>query len=82
MTEKPIGKVTSYFSKAEVAAIDLTDDLRVGDKIHIKGNTTDFEQVVKSMQIDRVDVEEAGDGDAVGIKVKDKARQGDIVYKG
>ena len=53
MGEKEIGKVSSFFSHVSVAAIKLTDKLKIGDKIHIKGNTTDFEDTVKSMQIDK-----------------------------
>lgn len=80
--EKQIGKVFSYFSKIGVAAIELTKDtLALGDKIHIKGKTTDFNQEVKSMQIEGKDVQEVGTGKSVGIKVKDKVRPGDLVYK-
>jgi len=76
-----IGNVESYFSKIGVAAIKLSGDLKVGDKIKIKGHTTDFEQKVDSMQIDREDVEEASDGDEIGIKVKDRVRPNDKIYK-
>lgn len=76
-----IGNVESYFSKIGVAAIKLSGDLKVGDKIKIKGHTTDFEQKVGSMQIDREDVEEASDGDEIGIKVKDRVRPNDKIYK-
>ncbi len=78
--EKEIGKVMSYFNHVDVAAVTLTDELKIGDKIHIKGHTTDFEQEVKSMQIDREEVEEAGEGDDVGIKVKERVRPNDVVY--
>jgi len=57
--EKEIGKVSSYFTHVSVAAIELTGKLKVGDKIHIKGHTTDFEQKVDSMQIERKEVKEA-----------------------
>lgn len=76
-----IGKVTHYFSKISVGAVELTGTLKVGDKVRFKGATTDFEQVVESMQIEGQNVEEAGPGDAVGLKVKDRVREGDIVYK-
>lgn len=79
--EKEVGKVTHYFSKIGVAAITLTDTLKVGDKIRIKGHTTDFEQVVESMQINKTDVKEAKAGDEIGIKVKEKVREKDVVYK-
>lgn len=78
---KPIGKVGSYFSHIGVAAIDLTDGLKVGDEIRIKGNTTDLTQKVNSMQINHKDVKVAKKGDSVGIKVEDKVRPNDLVYK-
>ena len=80
MSEKEIGNIKSYFSKIGVAAIDLKGTLQVGNKIKIKGATTDFVQVVDSMQIDRKEVSEAGKGISVGIKVIDKVRSNDKVY--
>ena len=79
--EEEVGRVMDYFAKISVAGIDLTAKLRVGDAIHIKGHTTDLEQLVDSMQIDRDSVEEAGPGDKIGIKVKDRCRGGDHVYR-
>jgi translation elongation factor EF-Tu-like GTPase len=79
--EEEIGRVTDYFAKISVAGIDLTGKLRAGDTIHIQGHTTDLEQVVESMQIDREQVEEAGAGDRIGIKVSDRCRSGDRVYR-
>ncbi len=76
-----VGEVFTYFSKIGVAGIKITKKLRVGDKIRIKGATTDFEQVVESMQIEKTPVEEAEAGQSVGIKVKEKVRKGDKVYK-
>jgi putative protease len=64
-----------------VAAIELTAPLEVGDKIHIKGHSTDVEEVVSSMQIDNVDVKEAKAGDSVGVKVSERVRKRDTVYK-
>ena len=82
MPEEEIGKVASYFSKIGVAAIDITKGaLKVGDKIHIKGHTTDIEQDVDSIQIEHQSVPEAKPGDSIGIKVKDRVRDHDIVYK-
>lgn len=81
MTEKPIGRVESYFSNIGVAAIKLNTSLKKGEKIHIKGNTTDFEQKVSSMQINKKDIAEAKKGDSIGIKVNDKVRPNDVVYK-
>ena len=79
--EEEVGRVMDYFAKISVAGIDLTAKLRVGDTIRIKGHTTDLEQSVDSMQIDRDSVEEAGAGDKIGIKVKDRCRGGDHVYR-
>ncbi len=81
MPEKAIGKVTDFFSRPVVAGIELTATLKLGDKIHIKGHTTDIELVVDSMQINNVDVKQAKTGDAIGIKVSERVRRGDIVYK-
>lgn len=81
MSEKEVGRVTHYFGNIGVAIIKLTDALRVGEKIHVKGATTDFEQVVESIQIEHKPVEEAKAGDEVGIKVSGKVREGDVVYK-
>lgn len=80
MGERFIGKVRDYFKKVGVAAFELEGALKVGDIIHIQGHTTDLTQPVDSMQIDRVDVQEAGPGDYVGIKVSERARPGDDVY--
>ncbi len=79
--EEEIGRVTDYFAKIGVAGIDLTGKLRVGESIHIRGHTTDLEQVVDSMQIEHEQVEEAGAGDKIGIKVSDRCRKGDQVYR-
>jgi len=81
MKEEEVGKVVDYFSKIGVIAVELTGELRIGDKIHVKGATTDFYDVVESMQIEKEPVEVAGPGDAVGIKVKERARKKDRVYK-
>lgn len=80
MEEKEIGRVSSYFSHVEVAAIKLSGKLKVGDKIHIKGHTTDFEVPIKSMQIERKNIKEAKKGDHIGIKVPEKVRPNDRVF--
>ncbi|MCK5624355.1 translation elongation factor-like protein [Candidatus Pacearchaeota archaeon] len=80
MKEKEIGKVSSFFSHVGVAAIKLTNNLKVGDKIHIKGSTTDFEDVIGSIQIERKEVQKAGSGDHIGIKVQEKVRPNDTVF--
>lgn len=80
--EIKVGQVTHYFSKAEVAAIKMTDgELHTGDTIHIKGHTTDFEQEVSSLQIEHQPMEVVKAGDDIGIKVKEPVRKKDLVYK-
>jgi translation elongation factor EF-1alpha len=81
MPDVEIGMVTDFFAKPLVAGIELSGTLRIGDRIHIKGSTTDMELTVESMQIERVNITEAKPGDLVGIKVLDRARRGDKVYK-
>lgn len=81
MPEEEIGSVSDFFAHPVVAGIDLTGTLQVGDQIHIKGHTTDLELTVSSMQINNVNVNEAKAGDAIGIKVTDRVRRGDTVYK-
>ncbi len=80
MAEKEIGEVSSYFSHVEVAAIKLSDKLKVGDKIHIKGHTTDFEIKIDRIEIERKSVKEAKKGDHIGIKVPEKVRPNDKVF--
>jgi len=76
-----VGEVTHYFTKISVAVVDVSAPLKVGDPIAIKGMTTDFEQTVGSMQIDGEDIEEAKASDDIGLKVADRVRKGDIVYR-
>jgi len=81
MSEEIIGEVSDFFAHPVVAGIELTAGLRVGDKIHIKGHTTDLEMTVDSMQINNEQVEEAQPGDSIGVKVSERVRSGDLVYK-
>ena len=82
MEEEKIGLVSNYFSKISVAAVEITDGtVSVGDRLHFLGHTTDFESTVHSMQIEHKSVTEAKKGDSVGIKVPEKVREGDKVYK-
>ena len=81
MPEVVIGKVNDFFARPVVAGIELTASIKVGDKIHIKGHTTDLELAVNSMQIDNANVEQAKAGDNIGIKVGERVRHGDLVYK-
>lgn len=80
MAEKEVGKVSDFFAHVVVAGIDMTGSLKVGDKIHIKGHTTDIEMDLTSMQLDNKDVTEAKKGQSVGIKVPERVRPGDVVY--
>lgn len=80
--EKPIGKITHYFSNIGVAVIDLSSPLKEGEEIRIMGGeNTDFNQIVDSMQVDHKEVKSAKKGDSVGLKVKEKVHEGYKVYK-
>ena len=81
MPEIEIGAISEFFARPVVAGIKLTAPLKTGDRIHIKGHTTDLELVVESMQINNVNVTEAKVGDEVGIKLPDRARKGDAVTR-
>ncbi|MCD4760073.1 translation elongation factor-like protein [archaeon] len=82
INEKKVGKVFAYFAKIGVAAINVTDDsIGIGETLHFKGATTDFTQEIESLQIDKKEVNHVEAGKSVGIKVKDKVRPGDEVYK-
>jgi putative protease len=82
MVEEKIGIVEHFFTNISVAAIKITDgELKVGNTIHIVGAHTDFSQTIDRMEIDRKAIEIAKPGDAIGIKVKDRVREHDVVYK-
>jgi len=76
-----VGRVSHYFSRISVAVAELKAPLAVGDRILIKGSTTDLEQVVESMQIEHKDVQRAEAGQSIGLKVKERVRENDTVYK-
>lgn len=76
-----IGEVRNYFDHVKAAAIKLSKPLKIGEKIQIKGGNVDFEQVVKSMQIDRKSVTSAKKGDEIGIIVPQRVRKGYKVFK-
>lgn len=76
-----IGRVTHFFSKIGVAVIELKASLAVGDRILIKGPNTDFEQIVDSMQIEHENVPKAEAGQNIGLKLAQRARETDKVYK-
>ncbi len=81
MPEVEIGRVSDFFARPVVAGIELTGELAAGETIHIQGHTTDLTLAVESMQVDNVVVSEATAGDRVGVKVPDRVRRGDMVYK-
>jgi len=76
-----VGRITHFFSKISVAVIELKAALSVGDTIAIKGPTTDFEQHVDSMQIEHENVQKAEPGQSIGLKVMQRVRETDVVYK-
>jgi hypothetical protein len=76
-----VGHVTHFFSKINVAVLELTASLAVGDRILVKGPTTDFEQVVDSMQIEHAKIPKAEAGQSIGLKMAEHARERDVVYK-
>lgn len=82
MAEIKVGVVTNYFAKLSVAAIEVTEgELQVGDLIWFKGHTTDFQQEVKSIQEEKQTIDKAVKGQLVGIQVKERVREKDLVYK-
>lgn len=80
MGKKLVGKVKHFFGKINVAVVDLSDELRNGDKISIEGPSGVVEQLVDSMQIEKEPVEKAGRGESIGLKVDSRVREGDAVY--
>jgi len=81
MPEEIVGKVSHFFAQPVVVGIEISGVLKVGDQIRVKGHTTDFQMVIESMQIENAIVQEAKPGDSVGIKVPERAREGDTVYR-
>ena len=79
--KKLVGKVSHYYANIGVAVVDLTDSLSVGDNISIEGSTTNIQQAVDSMQVEHKAVKDAKKGESIGMKVSDKVRNGDNVYK-
>jgi translation elongation factor EF-Tu-like GTPase len=82
MAEEKIGEIVKFFAKPSVAAIKITSgELKVGDTIKIVGHTTSFESVIDSMEVNNAKVEKAAAGDYIGVKVADRTRPGDEVFK-
>jgi translation elongation factor EF-1alpha len=80
MAKKKVGKITHFFSHISVAVVKLSGGLKKGDKILIEGSTTSFEQKADSMQVEHKPVASAKKGQSIGLKVKDRVREGDDVY--
>jgi putative protease len=78
---KPIGKVTHYYGGLGVAIIKFAKSIKIGEMLRFKGATTDFDQVVVSMQYNHKDIKGAKKGQEVGIKVAEKVREGDGIYE-
>ena len=76
-----IGRVSGFFAHPSVAVVALTAPLALGETVYIKGHTTDFQQVVESMQVDHQAVQEAAGGQSVGVQVTGRCRKHDVVYK-
>lgn len=82
MAEQKIGEVVKFFSKPSVAAVKITDgELNAGDSVKFSGHTTDFTDVINSMEVDNKQVQKAVVGDFIGVKVSDRVRPGDEVLK-
>ena len=79
--KKLVGKVSHYFTKIGVGVIELSDELKVGDRISIEGATTNIQQTVDSMEIEHEKVRVAGAGKSIGLKTAQRVREGDVVYK-
>jgi len=79
--EKLVGKIVHYYTNIGVGVIELSDKLNVGDKIHVKGASTDFEQSLDSMQVEHQNVETAKAGESIGVKLNEKVRENDEVFK-
>ena len=82
MPEEQVGVIVKFFAKPSVAAIEVTGgSIMNGDLLRYKGHTTDFTEQVTSMELDNQSIEEAKQGDLVGIRVKERVRENDKVYK-
>lgn len=79
--KKLVGKISHYFTKIGVGVVELSDEVKVGDKISIEGATTNIQQMVDSMQIEHENVQSAGAGQSIGLRVQERVREGDLVYK-
>jgi len=80
MADKKIGTITHFFDKISVGIIKLNGKLKVGDKVRIEGGTTNFEQEISEIQLEHESIPEGKKGQEVGVKVKEKVREGDGIY--
>jgi len=78
---KLVGKVTHFYPKISVAVVEVLDDIAVGDEILIKGKTTNFTQKIESMQIEHEQIKSAKKGESIGLKVLERVREGDEIFK-
>jgi len=76
-----VGTVTHYYPRIGVVVVEVTAPIKVGDRIRVRGSTTNFEQTIESMEIEHKRIEEAKPGDSIGLRVKERVREKDIVYK-
>jgi len=81
MAEELIGTVTHYFPKPQVGVLKLQMDLELGDTLHLRGATTDFEQRIESMQVEHAAVETAAAGTEVAVRLNERVRAGDEAYR-
>jgi putative protease len=81
MAEELVGTVSHYFAKPQVGVVKLTAAIKVGDMLHFHGHTTDFQQNIASMEIEHARVDTAASGDEIAIKVDQRVREGDEVYR-
>lgn len=79
--EEIVGKIIHYYDKIGVAVVKLEGNLMVGDTIHVKGKQTDFEQQVESIQVEHKSISGGKKGEEVAVKLNEKAKEGDLVYK-
>jgi putative protease len=81
MAEEPVGTITHYFSKPQVGVVKVTAEIKIGDTLHFHGHTTDFQQVVGSMEVEHKSIESAAPGAEIAIKLENRVREGDQVFK-
>ena len=81
MSEELVGTVTHYFARPQVGIVKLSAAIRLGDTLHVRGHTADFQQEVASMEIEHAHVEPAASGAEVGIEVRERVREGDQVFR-